>query len=75
MKKNICLFFILLSTISIHATDIRQVMFGNNYETIQEVDSSQIFDEYPDVKTYMDTLNISEFKWKDSELNNGVQKR
>ena len=75
MKKNICLFFILLSTISIHATDIRQLMFGNNYETIQEVDSSQIFDEYPDVKTYMDTLNISEFKWKDSELNNGVQKR
>ena len=75
MKKNICLFFILLSTISIHATDIRQVMFGNNYETIQEVDSSQIFDEYPDVKTYMDILNISEFKWKDSELNNGVQKR
>ncbi len=75
MKKNICLFFILLSTISIFATDIRQVMFGNNYETIQEVDSSQIFDEYPDVKTYMDTLNISEFKWKDSELNNGVQKR
>ena len=75
MKKNICLFFILLSTISIHATDIRQVMFGNNYETIQEVDSSQIFDEYPDVKTYMDTLNVSEFKWKDSELNNGVQKR
>lgn len=75
MKKNICLFFILLSTISIHATDIRQVMFGNNYETIQEVDPSQIFDEYPDVKTYMDTLNISEFKWKDSELNNGVQKR
>ena len=50
-------------------------MFGNNYETIQEVDSSQIFDEYPDVKTYMDTLNISEFKWKDSDLNNGVQKR
>ena len=75
MKKNICLFFILLSTISIHATDIRQVMFGNNYETIQEVDPSQIFDEYPDVKTYMDTLNISEFKWKDSELNNGVHKR
>ena len=75
MKKNICLFFILLSTISIFATDIRQVMFGNNYVTIQEVDSSQIFDEYPDVKTYMDTLNISEFKWKDSELNNGVQKR
>lgn len=75
MKKNICLFFILLSTISIHATDIRQVMFGNNYETIQEVDPSQIFDEYPDVKTYMDTLNISEFKWKDSELNNSVQKR
>lgn len=75
MKKNICLFFILLSTISIFATDIRQVMFGNNYETIQEVDPSQIFDKYPDVKTYMDTLNISEFKWKDSELNNGVQKR
>lgn len=75
MKKLFMLMLVMILTIHIFATDIRQVMFGNNYETIHEVDSSHIFNEYPDVKTYMDTLNISEFKWKDSELNNGISKR
>lgn len=75
MKKLFMLMLVLVLTIHVSATDIRQVMFGNNYETIHEVDSGHIFNEYPDVKTYMDTLNISEFEWKDSELNNGVSKR
>lgn len=75
MKKNISFCIILLFTLSIYATDIRQVMFGNNYETINEVDSNHIFSEYPDIKSYMETLNISEFKWKDSKLNDGILKR
>ena len=75
MKKHISFFIILFLTISIFATDIRQVMFGNNYQTINEVDSNHIFNEYPDIKSYMETLNISEFKWKDSKLNDGILKR
>lgn len=75
MKKNISFCVILLFTLSIYATDIRQVMFGNNYETINEVDSNHIFSEYPDIKSYMETLNISEFKWKDSIIQGGIQKR
>lgn len=75
MKKNTCFFIVLFFTISIFATDIRQIMFGNNYETIHEVDSNKIFGEYPDIKAYMDIINIDEFKWKDSELNNGIPKR
>ena len=75
MKKNTCFFIVLFFTLSIYATDIRQVMFGNNYETINEVDSNHIFSEYPDIKSYMETLNISEFKWKDSKLNDGILKR
>ena len=63
MKKLFMLMLVMILTIHIFATDIRQVMFGNNYETIHEVDSSHIFNEYPDVKIYMDTLNISDFRW------------
>lgn len=45
MKKLFMLMLVLVLAIHIFATDIRQVMFGNNYETIHEVDSNHIFNE------------------------------
>ena len=75
MKKNISFCIILFFTISIFATDIRQVMFGNNYEAIHEINFGNLFIEYPDIKSYMETLDISEFKWKDSKFNDGTSKR
>ena len=55
MKKLITVFTLVLCTIPLFATDIRQVMFGNNYETIKEISQKEI-DEYADelkaFKTY-----------------------
>lgn len=50
MKRN-CL-FALFASVHIFATDIWQVMFGNNYETITEIDSEKFFDNYPESKTF-----------------------
>ena len=55
MKKLITVFTLVLCTIPLFATDIRQVMFGNNYETIKEISQKEI-NEYADelkaFKTY-----------------------
>jgi len=42
MKKLITTFSFILFTIPVFATDIRQVMFGNNYETIKEISEKEI---------------------------------
>ena len=55
MKKLITVFTLVLCTIPVFAADIRQVMFGNNYETIKEISQKEI-NEYADelkaFKTY-----------------------
>ena len=55
MKKLITTFSFILFTIPVFATDIRQVMFGNNYETIKEISQKEITeyaDELKAFKTY-----------------------
>ena len=44
------------------ATDIRQVMFGNNYESINELNDTKFFVEYPDIKNYVDKIDFYDFK-------------
>ena len=61
MKKLITVFTLVLCTIPLFATDIRQVMFGNNYETIHEISSEAVFNEYPNIKFYVEKLWIEEF--------------
>ena len=50
MKKIIAALAGFLLCASAFATDIRQVMFGNNYETIKEIDSEKFFEKYPESK-------------------------
>ena len=55
MKKLITTFSFILFTIPVFAADIRQVMFGNNYETIKEISEKEITeyaDELKAFKTY-----------------------
>lgn len=62
MKRN-CLFalFALFASVHIFATDIRQVMFGNNYETINEIDADSFLDEHPDIKKYVSQIKLGDF--------------
>ena len=53
MKRIICLLFDIIFCAFLFAVDIRQVMFGNNYENINEIDNNIFFNEYPDVKHYV----------------------
>ncbi len=59
MKRN-CL-FALFASVHIFATDIRQVMFGNNYETINEIDADSFLDEHPDIKKYVSQIKLGDF--------------
>ena len=54
MKELITTFSFILFTIPVFATDIRQVMFGNNYETIKEISEKEISE-------YAEELKASKF--------------
>ena len=42
----------VLCTIPLFATDIRQVMFGNNYETIKEISEKEISEYAEELKAF-----------------------
>ena len=52
MKKLITTFSFILFTIPVFATDIRQVMFGNNYETIKEISEKEISEYAEELKAF-----------------------
>ena len=52
MKKLITVFTLVLCTIPLFATDIRQVMFGNNYETIKEISEKEISEYAEELKAF-----------------------
>ena len=52
MKKLITVFTLVLCTIPLFATDIRQVMFGNNYETIKEISQKEITEYAEELKAF-----------------------
>ena len=54
MKKLITTFSFILFTIPVFAADIRQVMFGNNYEMIKEISEKEISE-------YAEELKASKF--------------
>lgn len=62
MKRIICLLFDIIFCAFLFAVDIRQVMFGNNYENINEIDNNIFFNEYPDVKHYVENINFKDFE-------------
>lgn len=43
MKKITCFIFLNIICAAIFAVDVRQVMFGNNYETIEEINDASFF--------------------------------
>ncbi len=62
MKEIILgIFLVVSATISIFATDIRQVMFGNNYESINEIDEDSFLGEHPDIKKYVSQIKLGDF--------------
>lgn len=62
MKKKLFItLFALFASVHIFATDIRQVMFGNNYETINEIDADSFLDEHPDIKKYVSQIKLGDF--------------
>ena len=52
MKKLITAFIFILFTIPVFTTDIRQVMFGNNYETIKEISEKEINEYAEELKAF-----------------------
>ncbi len=50
MKKTLLTLTLLCVTLTLHALDYRQVIFGNNYENIIEINADDFFEQYPDVK-------------------------
>ncbi len=47
MKKTLLTLTLLCVTLTLHALDYRQVIFGNSYENIVEVDYEKFYSEYP----------------------------
>ena len=66
MKKLITVFTLVLFTIPVFATDIRQVMFGNNYETIKEISQKEI-DEYADELKAFKTYTQGHYEHRNKE--------
>lgn len=67
MKKIVTIIMCyLLFKACIFATDIRQVMFGNNYETIQEISSRDFLKKYPEAKSF-DTEKFKTRDWKETD--------
>lgn len=52
---------------SAFATDIRQVMFGNNYETVKEIDADSFLDEYPDIRNYVSQIELGDFMMREHD--------
>lgn len=51
----------------ISAADIRQVMFGNNYETITEIDADSFLGEHPDIKRYVSRIELGDFMLREHD--------
>ena len=66
MKKLITVFTLVLCTIPLFATDIRQVMFGNNYETIKEISQKEI-DEYAEELKAFKTYTQGHYEHRNKE--------
>lgn len=66
MKKLITTFSFILFTIPVFATDIRQVMFGNNYETIKEISQKEI-NEYADELKAFKTYTQGHYEHRNKE--------
>lgn len=62
MKKYLCLFITGILCLSVYCTDVRQVLFGNNYETIKELDEKVFFEEQSDIKSYVENIEFADFK-------------
>lgn len=68
MKKIILgMLLVVSSTMSVFATDIRQVMFGNNYETIKEIDADSFLDEHPDIRNYVSRIELGDFMMREHD--------
>ncbi|MFI3257533.1 MAG: hypothetical protein R3Y36_04460 [Spirochaetales bacterium] len=52
MKKTILTLTLLCVALTLHALDYRQVIFGNSYENIIEIDADDFFEQYPEVKEH-----------------------
>ena len=66
MKKLITTFSFILFTIPVFAADIRQVMFGNNYETIKEISQKEI-NEYADELKAFKTYTQGHYEHRNKE--------
>lgn len=65
MKKYIVfILFTLFSGLQIYSIDIRQVMFGNNYENIEEISTFDFFKKYPDAKIF-GIERLEKYGWKE----------
>ena len=67
MKKLITTFSFILFTIPVFATDIRQVMFGNNYETIKEISEKEISEYAEELKAFK--FYIDHYEHRNKEHN------
>ncbi len=50
MKKALLTLTLLCVALTLHALDYRQVIFGNSYENIIEINADDFFEQYPEVK-------------------------
>ncbi|MFI3257534.1 MAG: hypothetical protein R3Y36_04465 [Spirochaetales bacterium] len=52
MKKTILTLTLLCVALTLHALDYRQVIFGNSYESIIEINADDFFEQYPEVSEH-----------------------